>query len=337
MRLVRMEGNSVISVIEAPDPVPSPGEVVVETAVSALCGSELHAYRGAGEKKGNSGHEAAGTVAFLGEGVIGLRVGQRVGVSAVAGCGACPFCAKGQYTWCPDLKVYANTHADRFLAAARACHPLPDDVSWETGALISGDGLGVAFHTNARIPIKEVATVAVFGVGPIGLGHVLLQTYLGRRVMAVDVAAARLDFATKLGAAAVVDAGQADAVARIRELTNGAGADLCIEAAGRPETAKQCFAAARTGGAVAFNGEQPAVELSPSGDFIRRDITAFGAWFYHFSEFPAMLALCRQGLSPERLVTHRFPLAQAADGFAAFAAGLTGKVLLTTGQGESGT
>ena len=93
-------------------------------------------------------------------------------------------------------------------------------------------------------------------------------------------------------------------------------------------TAKQCFAAVRTAGLVVFNGEQPAVELSPSDDFIRRDIRAVGAWFYHFSEFTSMLALQRDGLAVERLVTHRFPLARAADAYQAMAEARTGKVLL---------
>src|SRR5690606_3873823 len=113
------------------------------------------------------------------------------------------------------------------------------------------------------------------------------------------------------------------------ELTGGNGADVCIEAAGRPQTLKQCFAAVRTGGQVLINGEQPGVELSPSRDFIRRDITATGSWFYHFSEFPEMLGLYRQGLDVAKLITHRFQLSQADEAFRAFDAGLTGKVLLT--------
>ncbi|HIE11618.1 MAG TPA: hypothetical protein EYP62_08390 [Kiritimatiellae bacterium] len=98
MRTIHVQGNSRIVLLHTPDPVPGPGEVVVETAVSALCGSELGAYRGSGRETGNSGHEAAGTVAALGPGVKELRIGQRVGVSAVVGCGSCAYCARGQYT-----------------------------------------------------------------------------------------------------------------------------------------------------------------------------------------------------------------------------------------------
>ncbi len=122
MRRAQYAGEEKIQVVESPELTPGPGEVVVETAVSALCGSELHAYRGAAQE-GNGGHEAAGTIAALGEGVMGLEIGQRVGVSCIAGCGQCAYCAKGQYTYCRDHK-FLRQHARRTLPAA-ACLPSP--------------------------------------------------------------------------------------------------------------------------------------------------------------------------------------------------------------------
>ncbi len=331
MRSLRFRGNSAVEIVEVAEPTPGPGEVVVATAVSALCGSELHGYRGAGQEAGNSGHEGVGTVTALGEGVTGLAVGQRVGVSAIAGCGVCAECARGRYTWCPQYRFYGNMHAERFLAAANACHPLPDDVPWDAGVLLTGDGLGVPYHTATKIDAPTIETVAIFGAGPIGLGNVLMQAHLGRRVIAVDLSPARLALARALGAAETVDAGQCDAVAAVRERTGG-GADACIECAGRPETALACFAAVRTAGTVVFNGEQGAVPLSPSDHFIRRDVTAVGAWFYHFAEFAPMLALYRAGLRVTDLITDRFAFAEAAAAWERFAAGQTGKVLLEYGS-----
>ena len=328
MRIVRLAGKGIVEVVEAPDPTPGPGEVVVETAVSAICGSELHSYNGDGLQQGNGGHEAVGTVVKLGEGVSKLTVGQRVGVCAIAGCGNCAYCAKGQYTWCPRFRFYGNMHAERFLAAANACHPLPGDVSWEAGVLLTGDGLGVPYHTSTKIASPDIHTVAVFGVGPIGLGNVLMQAYLGRRVTAVDISAARLAMAKNLGAGNVVNAKEADPVAQVRALTDGVGADACIEAAGRPETALACFAAVRTAGTVVFNGEQKALPISPSDHFIRRDITAIGSWFYHFSEFGQMLNLYRNGLRILDLISHRYTITQAAAAFEKFSSGQSAKVLL---------
>ncbi len=329
MWTVCLKGNGIVERKDAEPPRAGPGEVVVQTYVSALCGSELAAYRGAGHPNGNPGHEAAGVVVELGPGVTGLRLGQRVGASAISGCGTCEYCARGQYTWCHAWRFYGNMHAERFVVAANACHVLPDDVSWEAGVLISGDGFGVPYHTSTKLHRQHIEWVAVFGLGPIGLGSVLLQAFLGRRVIAVDVSPERLALARERGAEATLNPREmADVVEAVRELTSGRGADVCIEAAGRPETARQCFAAVRTAGMVVFNGEQPRVELSPSDDFIRRDITAIGAWYYHYSEFPAMLALVRQGLPVHTLVTHRFPLCQAEQAYASMARAVTGKVLL---------
>lgn len=328
MRILQFAGDGKINVITAPAPTPGAGQVLVRTAVSALCGSELHGYRGAGRVQGNSGHEAAGTIIALGEGVTTLTVGQRVGLCAVVGCGHCAECRAGRYTWCAAYRVYSDMHADQIVIPAHGCHPLPDNVDWAAGVLLSGDGLGVPYHTGTRLTDPGIKSIAVFGVGPIGLGHTVLQHFYGRQVIAVDVSPTRLDYAAELGATHQINATEVDAVAQIRELTDGRGADVCIEAAGRPETLQQCFDAVRTNGTVVMNGEQPSVALSPSQDFIHRDIAAIGSWFYHFGEFPEMLALYRQGLPVEKLITHTFPAAEGHQAFAAFAAGQTGKALL---------
>lgn len=328
MKSLRFKGGAQIEVVDVAPPVPGPGQVAINTMASALCGSELHGYAGPGFETGNFGHEGAGVVAALGAGVTGLAVGDRVGVSAIAGCGHCHYCAQRQYTWCPDRAFFGSMHAETFVTSALACHKLPDDVPWDVGVLITGDALGVPYHTSTMLAKYAPTTVAVFGLGPIGLGHVIMQTYLGRKVIGVDISPDRLALARGYGAWQTLDPRSVDVVDAIKTLTGG-GADACIEAAGKAVTTKQCFGAVRTGGVIAFNGEhQSNVELSISEDFIRRDITAFGAWFYHFGEYEAMLALYRQGLPIASLVTHRMPLERGAEAFQLFSSGKTGKVLL---------
>ena len=288
MKIVHLKGDSRVVIENSPTPAPGPGEVLVKTAISALCGSEMSTYRTDGCATGNPGHEAAGIVAALGSGTRVLREGTRVGVSAISGCGHCDYCARGQFTWCNELKFHPNMHAEFFVIPESACHVIPDEVPWGAGVLITGDGLGVPYHTSTKIQSDGIRTVAVFGLGPIGLGNVLLQSYLGRRVIGIDRSPDRLALAKKMGASDVIAADRVeDVVAEIRALTGGRGSDAAIEAAGIPITAKQCFQAARKGGVVVFNGEQPSVDLSPSEDFIRRDITAIGSWFYHFNEYQA--------------------------------------------------
>lgn len=333
MRTLKLDGQCKCRVIEVSDPVPGPGQVVIRTTTSALCGSELGTFRGNGAASGNSGHEGMGIVARVGEGVTRVKVGQRVGASAIAGCGRpeCEACRQGQSTWCSAFKYFGSMHAEQFVTSELACLPLPDDVPDPVGVLITGDGLGVPYHTSRKLEGADIRTIAVFGLGPIGLGNVLLQSYLGRKVIAIDLTPARLEIATRLGAAQTINAKEQDPVQAVKALTGGKGADAAIEAAGVPQTAKQCFKAVRTAGLVVFNGEQKAVELSPSEDFIRRDIRAVGSWFFQVGEFPAMLRLYREGCPVGKLATHSFPLERVQEAYEAFAAGTTGKVLLTYG------
>ncbi len=220
-------------------------------------------------------------------------------------------------------------HAEYFKIAALACHKLPEDLPWEVAVLITGDGLGVPFHTWTKLREVRGNDVAVFGLGPIGLGEIIVQKHYGRRLIGVDLSPDRIALAKKLGASdTVLATGEVDVPATIIALTGKKGADVCIEAAGVPVTAKQCFASVRKGGTVVFNGEQPELLLSPSEDFIRRDITAFGSWFYHFNEYPAMLEAYRDGMPVGSLVTHRLPLQDASEAFELMAAGKTGKVLI---------
>jgi threonine dehydrogenase-like Zn-dependent dehydrogenase len=329
MKIVRLLGNRQVVLEDAPRPKPEFGEVLVKAVVSALCGSEMSAYFKEGVSSGNMGHEAAGIVAELGEGVETPEIGRRVGVSAIAGCGKCDYCARGQYTWCENLRFYGNMHAEYFVVPALACHVLPAEVPWDVGVLITGDGLGVPYHTSRKISGDAIHTIAVFGLGPIGLGNVLLQSYLGREVIGIDYSPERLSLSRQLGARHTIATDiTEDIPAAIRALTAGKGPDVCIEAAGKPITAKHCFASVRKGGTVIFNGEQPSLELSPSQDFIRRDITATGSWYYHYSEYPHMRDLFERGLPVSSLVTHRFSPDQVSEAYRVMAEGKSGKALL---------
>ena len=327
MGLIRFLGEQQIAVEPQPPLHPAPGEVLVQVEASALCGSEMHAYRGAAaHSSGNPGHEAAGVVVDANGSTL-WREGDRVGVSAVQGCGACSECRAGRYTFCPNLAVGSCWHADTLVCRDHACVPLPDDVSWGVGVLLSGDGLGVPYHSSRRTAPRQGETVVVFGCGPVGLGNVLLYHFFGCRVIAVDISATRRQFAMDLGAAETVD-GAGEVAEEINRLTGGRGAEICLECAGRPETAALALRAVATAGRVMFLGEQPRIEISPSRDLIRRDITVMGSWFYHFGEHPEMLKLYREGLPVERLITHQFPRSQAAEAYRLFAAGETGKVIL---------
>lgn len=220
-------------------------------------------------------------------------------------------------------------HAEAFLTEPSACLALPPDVPDDVGVLITGDGLGVPYHTSRKIAGDDVKTIVIVGLGPVGLGNVLLQSYLGRKVIAVDLAPERRRLALDFGAIEALDPRERDPVEVIRERVGRQGVDVAIEAAGKPVTARQCFRVVRTEGLVIFNGEIDIMELSPSEDFIRRDVRAVGSWYFQVREYPEMLKMYREGLTVQKLVTDRYPLKEAARAFEAFSRGTTGKVLLT--------
>ena len=330
MKKLQFLGNGKLAFAEVEDLTPGPGQVVVKTAATVLCGSEMHSFKGAGSD-GNSGHEGAGVILKVGEGVTNVKVGDRVGLSPVAPCKdpSCPFCSTGRFTWCSSFGFYGNFHAEQILDSAGAVQPLPDDIDWDVATLITGDGLGVPYHSSRKFIDQNAKTVAIFGAGPIGLGNVIMQKYLGRKVIVSDFSETRLEFAKKLGADAVVNPKEFDAVKAVREWADGRGVDVAMECSGHPEPVHNCIASVKVGGQVIFNGEQGDVPMNISEEFIHRDITATGSWFYHFREFKDMLALYRKGLPVASLITHRFSFSQAQEAYDLFAAGKTGKVLLT--------
>ena len=327
MKLLEMTGNATSRVIDAAPPAPAPGEVIIETARSAICGSEMKTYRGEGRAGGNTGHEAVGTVVELGDGVTDLQIGQRIGASAVVGCGDCAECERGRYTWCRSASSWSQMHAERFVIPARACSRLPDDLPWDEATLLTGDGMGVPWHTAKKIDRSDIETIVVMGLGPIGLGNVLMQAHLGRRVIGVDIVDYRVHFAARLGAAVTIKADET-LIERIMDLTDGEGADVVVDCAGKRASVANSFASVRRGGIVVFNGESMEELLAPSRDFNRREIWAVGCWYYFMSEAPEMFDLWRRGLDVTKMITHRFPLADAPEAFELFDHGKTGKVLL---------
>jgi len=327
MKLLEMTGSATSRLIDAAPPNPAPGEVIIETARSAICGSEMKTYRGTGMTGGNSGHEAVGTIIELGEDVTSLQIGQRVGVSAVVGCGDCAECESGRFTWCKAARSRARMHAEQFAIHARACSPLPADLPWDEATLLTGDGMGVPWHTAKKIDRADIKTIVVMGLGPIGLGNVLMQAHLGRRVIGVDIIDYRVDFAKQLGADVSLKADET-LIDRIMDLTDGNGADVVIDCAGQRASVANSFLSVRRGGIVVFNGESMDELLAPSRDFNRREIWAVGCWYYFMREVPEMFALWRNGLDVAKMITHQFALAEAPEAFVLFDKGRTGKVLL---------
>ncbi len=323
MKSLRFMGNSQTEIVDLPVPKPKADEVLLRIRVSALCGSEMGAWRNG--MAGNGGHEYAGEVVDA-NGNKCLVEGDRVGVHVVIGCGKCVQCKTGNEIFCATKGFVGSAHAEYVAVPARACLKLPDNIDWDTGVLIAGDSMGVGYHLTRRVGVQAADTVAIFGMGPIGLGALLVWSFLGARVIGVDMSEYRRKLAEKLGAWKTVNADK-KTVERLRKLTGGAGPDTCLECTGKPAPVATAFEAVRNGGKLGIVGEQGEACFNPSRDLIHKEVNVYGAWYFRLHEFPGMVELCNRGLKPKKMVTHRFPLDEAQKGYELMAEGKTGKVL----------
>ena len=242
MRGVTFLGECKLQLAEFPDPAPGPRDVVVAIKASGMCGSDLAPYRakgdapsmGLGKASGPviAGHEPCGVVAAIGSAVDEhtARIGTRVMVHHYSGCGTCRHCQTGWTQMCDSGSiVYGRTghgaHAPYMKVPAYTLVPLPDELSFATGAAISC-GTGTAYQALRRMNLTGGDTIAVVGQGPVGLSATQLAAAMGARVIALDVSAERLKRAKEFGADALIDPNADDPVAAIKALTHGAGTDL---------------------------------------------------------------------------------------------------------------
>ncbi|GAA1096740.1 S-(hydroxymethyl)mycothiol dehydrogenase [Kitasatospora arboriphila] len=323
-----------VEVVTVVVPDPGPGEAVVKVQACGVCHTDLH-YREGGindEFPFLLGHEAAGVVESVGEGVTDVAPGDFVILNWRAVCGDCRACRRGRPWYCfathnakqkmtltdgtelsPALGIGA--FAEKTLVAAGQCTKVDPAASPAAAGLLGCGvmaGLGAAINTGG---VGRGDSVAVIGCGGVGSAAVLGARLAGAsRIIAVDVDARKLAAAQKLGATHTVDSSAADAVEAIRELTGGNGADVVIDAVGRPETYKQAFYARDLAGTVVLVGvPTPEMQLDlPLLDVFGRGGALKSSWYgdcLPSRDFPMLIDLYLQGrLDLDAFVSETIPL-----------------------------
>ncbi len=343
MRGVVFVGDRQLELQEFPDPVPGPGEVVIQMKASGMCGSDLHTYRAprgtAAAAMGLgaadlviAGHEPCGVVAERGPGVSEREapIGQRVMNHHYAGCGLCKHCRVGWSQLCVQgIVVYGATghggHADYLKVPARTLVPLPEELSFEEGAAVSC-GTGTAYGALKRVNASGRDTLAVFGQGPVGLSATLLGTAMGARVLAIDISPERLALARTMGADAVINASDTDPVPAIRDLTHEEGADCAIDCSGTSPGRVATLQCVRAWGQACFVGEGGQTTFDVSKDMLRRQLTIHASWtFSAMGQAECARFIADRKLPLGRLLTHRFSLDQAEQAYRLFDTQTTGK------------
>lgn len=338
MQVVEITGPRRVCLTEQPDPEPLGDLVAVKVTVAPMC-TEYKAYQG-GWASSCLGHEAAGEVAAVAQ-PGRVRVGDRVVAMPLYSCGGCPLCLAGDYIYCQagldvaeitGSAVGTATYAQCLLKPDWMLVPIPDDLSTEH-ATLACCGLGPTFGAMERIGVTALDTVLIAGLGPVGLGGVLNGVLRGARVLALESHPYRVALALELGAEAVIDPRDPDAVARVLALTGGAGPDKAIDCSGSPAGQRLLIESVRRRGQIAFVGEGGEVPLHVSDDMIRKGLTLHGCWHYNRADAPRVMQVIRKaGPLLDKFITHSFPMSAVGEAFELQLTGECGKVLLKPWQ-----
>lgn len=312
------------SIQQVPDPAPAPHGVVVKVMANGVCRSDWHGWMGHDPDirlPHVPGHELSGVVEAVGKDVTKWRIGDRVTVPFVGGCGTCPECHTGNHQVCDAQFQPGFTHWGSFAEYVGIHYAdvnlvaLPDTLTFDTAA-----SLGCRFVTSFRAVVDQGRVsagqwVAVHGCGGVGLSAIMIASAAGANVVAVDISEQALALARQLGAVATVNANQvADVVEAVVEITQG-GAHVSLDALGHPTTCFNSISNLRKRGKHVQVGlmladhSTPAVPMSK---VIANELEILGSHGMQAHRYGAMLAMIQSGkLAPEKLIGRRITLEES--------------------------
>lgn len=318
-------GAGQLELREVPIPQPAKGEVIVKVGAATTCGTDLKAY-----KRGHKlfkppmpfGHEWAGTITAIGEGVQGFKEGDRVTAANSAPCGACYYCRRGKPQLCQHLEARFNwgTYAEYLRVPPHIVsinmHKLPDDLSFAEAAFIEPLACAVLCINYAEVALGD--TIAIVGSGAQGLMQIQLAKAMGAsRVIAVGRAHGRLEVARQVGADETISTLDTDAVAAVKALTEGRGADVVIEAAGSAETWQLACQMARPAATVVlFSGLPGGTQVSFDATHVHYDEITLKGVFHHTPRTveQALNMLISGQVDVKPMINGEIPLREVEDG-----------------------
>ncbi|MFJ3033214.1 zinc-binding dehydrogenase [Curtobacterium pusillum] len=329
MRAVVVHGPGDYRLETRPVPTPGPGELLLRTDAVGICASDLKCYHGAAkfwgdenrpawaEKDRIPGHEFVGTIVAGDDDTLAKRkvsVGDRIACEQIVPCWECKYCLEGAYWMCNvhdmfGFKGYDGAMAEYVLVPAKALtHPVSSALPGQVAAF--AEPLSCAFHAVERGDIKFGDTVVIAGAGPIGLSAIAgARQKNPLRIIALDVVEAKLELARKVGADITINIAEDDAVARVKELTDGYGADVYIEATGHPSAVPQGLNLLRKLGTfVEYSVFKDNVSVDWSIISDDKELDIRGAHLGPHT-WPAAIKLLETEILPmSEICTHQFPL-----------------------------
>ena len=323
MRVAMYYNNNDVRLEEMPVPRIGPGEILVKVIASGICGSDVLEWYRIKKAPIVLGHEIAGEIVEVGDGVGKVKEGDRVFVSHHVPCNTCRYCRSGNHTVCETLHT-TNFDPGGFAEYIRAprinvdqgTFILPDEITFEDGSFV--EPLACVVRGQRVAGFRPGTSVLVLGSGISGLLHIMLARASGAgRIIATDISEYRLAKAREFGADEVIHAGE-DVPALVKELNGGYLADLVIVCAGALSAFKQALESVDRGGTVlCFATTDPGVEIPiPANEFWRNSITVLPSYANSPYDAEVAIELIRSGrVDVNPLITHRLPLEETARGF----------------------
>jgi len=282
--------------------IPSVGsrDVLIRVKGAGICHSDAHYRAGVSPVKPlplTLGHEVAGVVEEIGSDVAGFTKGDRVCVHYLATCGACAFCENGTEQFCPTAQMIGKHrdggYAEFMVVPERSVFALPAEIPFEQGAILMCSS-ATSLHALNKARLRSGETVAIFGVGGLGISAVQLAKHFGAaKVFAVDINPRKLELAERFGAIPV-NASTADPVEQIQELTRGRGVDVALELIGLPLTMSQAVRSLAILGRAALVGlTRETFEIAPYTEILNKEAEIIGVSDHLASEIPLLLDLAR--------------------------------------------
>jgi (R,R)-butanediol dehydrogenase/meso-butanediol dehydrogenase/diacetyl reductase len=312
MKAAIFHGIGEIEVAEVPIPEPEPGQVQIKVHYCGICGSDLDAYKtGTYEPGLIIGHEYAGEISALGEGVYGWQVGDRVTVNSVVSCGHCHFCHQGRFSLCEDLYMVGVSHnggcAEYTVAPAEALLRVPDHVPLRHAALT--EPLANAIRAVRLSHLKVGDRVLVVGAGPIGLSCITVARLAGARaIYATEVSARRAAAARQLGAVEVFNPLEDNLYTALDRLTEGRGPDIVIIATGVPAAIEEAITLVRKGGQLVFIGLCEHPVMTDFMTVVMNELSIQGS-YCGYEEFALALDYLAQGrIDAQAFISHEIAL-----------------------------
>ena len=291
------------SVRQMDDPTPARNEVILGVRAAGVCRTDLRIIDGvfpSVDPPRILGHEAAGEVLALGADVKGVSKGDRVGVAVDVSCGQCPYCRIGKLDYCAQLSrigIERDGGLAEFVAVPAAnLVPLPEAVSFEVGATLA-DAVGSSYHAIvARAKLRPGETVAIWGLGGLGLNAVQVAALVGAwRIIAIARDEGRRARALELGATDALDPREGDLPERIRELTEGVGVHAFIDIVGTETSLSEAVLASRKGGRVVIVGYVAPNVVTPTVQMVIKETTIMGSRGCTYSQLRDAAQLIARG------------------------------------------